>query len=486
MKPLFAILLLLCAIVSCSQFETLEITAYSPGNHEYGVEETTPIFIEFNNDVEKSDIETNFILSGDSGRMEGQFTWASGKKFFFVPRETLQRGNRYTMELPRTVRDTKGNRMEEQFLSEFYVGSDLERPSVTSSEPAYVEGGAENISTALDRIVIRFSEPMDTMKTERAFSLSPDVPGYFEWTDNDATMIYHLTSEMEYGTLYTVTVSTSAEDNAGNSLVQAYRMVFLTGSDFQCPEIVGVYDAAVIPPPYWDRNVITSVSRTVAIAVSFSEAMDRTSVESAFSLTPGVNGSFTWNPASDRMEFTPEEPLAEDSVYTIRISSSAKDQNGRRTNGDYDLSVRTNAENSLHIAPGVVSGSNDGSTFMPLFAGSPAVWPVDINLGSPVSGTDYDYFIKIQFKRGTTEPVAMDQYSIFDNLLPPESFGAPGEPVIKDVTWNTGATELTIVLSRLNKDILYRFTISGGEYGIMDEFGNTMEDNFVFEFRDDN
>nr|HPJ39510.1 hypothetical protein [Spirochaetota bacterium] len=65
MKPLFAILLLLCAIVSCSQFETLEITAYSPGNHEYGVEETTPIFIEFNNDVEKSDIETNFILSGD-------------------------------------------------------------------------------------------------------------------------------------------------------------------------------------------------------------------------------------------------------------------------------------------------------------------------------------------------------------------------------------------------------------------------------------
>ena len=80
----------------------------------------------------------------------------------------------------------------------------------------------------------------------------------------------------------------------------------------------------------------------------------------------------------------------------------------------------------------------------------------------------------------------MDQYSIFDNLLPPESFGAPGEPVIKDVTWNTGATELTIVLSRLNKDILYRFTISGGEYGIMDEFGNTMEDNFVFEFRDDN
>lgn len=486
MKPLCGVVLLIASLISCAQFETLEVTAYSPGNHEYGVAESAPVFIAFNNDVEKSDIETNFVLAGDGGRMEGQFTWASGKKFFFVPREPLQRGNRYTMELPRTVRDTKGNRMEEQFLSEFYVGSDLERPSVTSSDPAYVEGGAENISTALDRIIIRFSEPMDTMKTERAFSLNPDVPGYFEWTDNDATMIYHLTSKPEYGTLYTVSVSTSAEDNAGNSLVQAYRMVFLTGSDFQCPEVAGIYDAAVIPPPYWNRDVITSVSRTIVIAVSFSEAMDRTTTESAFSITPGVHGSFAWNAASDRMEFAPEEPLAEDSVYTIRISSSAKDLNGRRLNDDYDLSIKTSAENSLHITPGTVAGSKDESSFGDLFTGTPSEWPLKINLGDPVSGSDYDYYFRIKFKRGSTEPVAMDQYSIFDNILPPEGFGAPSEPIIKDIAWNTEATELTIVLSRLNKNILYRFTVTGGDYGIKDVYGNTMKENFVFEFMDEN
>lgn len=486
MKPLYTILLLLCAIVSCSQFETLEITAYSPGNHAYGVEENAPVFIEFNNDVEKSDVESNFVLAGDSGRMEGQFNWASEKKFFFVPRETLRRGNRYTMELPRTIRDTKGNRMEEQFLSEFYIGSDLERPSVSSSEPAYVEGGAENISTALDRIIVRFSEPMNTMKTERAFSLNPDVSGYFEWTDNDATMIYHLTSELEYGTLYTVSVSTAAEDNAGNSMVQAYRLAFLTGSDFQCPEVLGIFDASIIPPPFWDRDVITSVSRTAAIAVSFSEAMDRTATESAFSLTPGVEGTFSWNPSSDRLEFTPEEPLAEDSVYTIRISSSAKDQNGRRLNDDYDLSIRTSAENSLHIEPGNVQGYADVEDLKDLFYGAPTSWPVKIDLGSPVAGVDYNYYFRIHFKRGSTEPVSMDPYSVFDNLLPPEGFGAVSEPIIKDVTWNTGETELTVILSRLNKGILYRFTITGGEYGIMDEYGNTMKENFLFEFKDDN
>jgi hypothetical protein len=66
------------------------------------------------------------------------------------------------------------------------------------------------------------------------------------------------------------------------------------------------------------------------IEVSFSEPMDQSSVEGAFSVTPGVTGTFAWNSDSRAVKFIPSGPLAPDTTYTVVIGAGARDVAGNQ------------------------------------------------------------------------------------------------------------------------------------------------------------
>ncbi len=347
----------LAVMVSCADFEPLEVVSHHPANHQYGVLNDAVVCMEFNNPVNRSDVESNFTLAGSGGRSGGTFAWTSERAFTFTPFSDFETGTRYVMELPRSVRDAKGNTMSESFLSDFYAGEDIEKPRVLSSSPIYTEGGTMNISTDLPFIALDFSEPMDRMAAEAAFSLSPDAPGYFSWNADDTRLEFVLTAPLEYGRRYTAALSASAADPAGNTLEQEYLVVFVTGDDFIQPEIVGICDDDSLPPPYWDADIINEgVSRGTALRVDFSEPMDRISAEGAFSLSPAISGTFSWRDGERTMVFRPEKDLSSDTVYTVRVSASAQDLNGRRLRDPLDIAFRTSAAGSKNIRLATISG----------------------------------------------------------------------------------------------------------------------------------
>ncbi|MEA3281418.1 MAG: Ig-like domain-containing protein [Euryarchaeota archaeon] len=70
----------------------------------------------------------------------------------------------------------------------------------------------------------------------------------------------------------------------------------------------------------------TGVMVTTDVAVTFDEAMNQTSAEGAFSITPDVAGAFSWS--EDIMTFTPGADLADNTTYDITISTGAKDLAG--------------------------------------------------------------------------------------------------------------------------------------------------------------
>lgn len=483
--------------ISCEKnFETLRIISSSPGNHSTGILPGFYAEIEFNSDVNKTDIEDNFIITGKSD-VPGVFNWISDRKFRFVPSNPVTATGRYIMEMPRSVRDTDGNVMESDFISDFYIGTDFVIPEVTASIPPFTSGAAVNIPVD-QTITIDFSKSMNRESIESSFSISPDVPGYFAWSESIpgiaySRVTYTLLSSMTYGRLYTFTVSAGGTDITGNSLGSDYRVNFITGNDFIPPWAAGIYDAAIIPG-YWVQGTLNDgVTRDVHIAVDFSEAMDRISVEGAFSITPSVQGNFEWD-SDAKIIFIPLSPLDPETNYQVYIDKSAMDVNGLKLNQVYAVEIRTGAPGSLYVKCGNISGSSDGVTYNLLSAGIPAPssWPLIISMGAASNQT---YYLMIQFVSVLSPytPVDMNKYSVMNNTVVETFKSDPGSSVnnasITDITWPDNSTVIFKINPMTNKLLghspaLYRVRLGGGLNGIMDSNGNYPVKDIVIDFRE--
>jgi hypothetical protein len=77
----------------------------------------------------------------------------------------------------------------------------------------------------------------------------------------------------------------------------------------------------------------------VSINITFNIAMDRSTVEDAFSISPEVNGTFIWN--EDTMTFNPEGELSQDTKYEVSLSNEASDIYGRTLEKDMEFDFRT-------------------------------------------------------------------------------------------------------------------------------------------------
>jgi len=114
-----------------------------------------------------------------------------------------------------------------------------------------------------------------------------------------------------------VSVTAGATDTAGNGLSPALASTFTTG---QQPDLT--------PPTVYATSPVdgaNNVAVDAPIAVTFSEAMDTTSVESAFRVTPATPGSFNWSDNSTTVTFTPAAALQYDTSYRVTIGETAHD-----------------------------------------------------------------------------------------------------------------------------------------------------------------
>src|SRR5207245_11104399 len=85
----------------------------------------------------------------------------------------------------------------------------------------------------------------------------------------------------------------------------------------------------VLPPSVTDtRPVGSNTNLTPWIFVTFTEPMNRTSVEAAFSITPAIDGAFMWSSDSRVMTFVPARDLDSGATYFVVIDPIARDLAG--------------------------------------------------------------------------------------------------------------------------------------------------------------
>lgn len=181
----------------------------------------------------------------------------------------------------------------------------------------------------------------------------------------DSTALFSPSANFLPNTTYTATLKTGVKDAAGTTLASNYVWTFTTGA---APDVTK--PTATLTDPL---NNATGVTLDHLVVVTFSEAMDATSITPVtFTLKQGttaVAGLVTY--AASKATFTPSSALSSNTVYTATITTGAKDLAGNTIAANYLFSFTTkdtsppivNATDPLNNATGVATNKAVTLTF---------------------------------------------------------------------------------------------------------------------------
>ncbi len=473
----FYVFFLIILINNCSKLgidlDPPEIIDYYPHHNSYGIPESASVWIEFSEPMDTVSVENNFLFTADGISVKGKFKWIQdNKKVYFIPDKNLSPGKTYSVSLTRDAKDVTGNSLVKDLLFSFYVGNDTSTPCITSTLP-------QNLSTNIpvdSDIYIYFSEPMDIKSVQDNFSISPSVNGIFYWQNNNTVLHYHIPLPLEPATRYIVTIDADASDVAGIKLSQKFTFSFITGNSYSIPYVLGVYRYGDTREPlsvrFW-TNYQSSISKFVTIAVAFSKPMSHVDTESAFSLTPSVNGSFTWVSSSNNIDtliFSPSSPLLPDTTYKLSINSTAMDSDGFNLLDDFELHFVVNNTDSHYLKITNIT-ANDGTKLLP-----DVINEVDLN-----SAETNTFVIKFNL----IPPDKLD-ISSFQNNVTISRISGWGDSsysgAIFDISYNPDFTEVYLKLGDLSTNNYYKLSFTGGESGIRDYYQNYMKENIEIIF----
>jgi hypothetical protein len=190
------------------------------------------------------------------------------------------------------------------------VEPDLGAPDVVTGPPSIVSTSPANEAKDVvvdSSVIIEFSKPMN--RTSVTVTFAPPLPVRpATWSLGSETLTLTPQTAFAASTMYTVTVAGS--DAAGAALTGSKTFAFLTGTppDMTAPTIMATTPAAGA----------TGVALKTAIAITFSEAMDPTTVTAKLGDEPldlTFNAAGTIATAGDA-EFKPA------TMYTVTVAGS--------------------------------------------------------------------------------------------------------------------------------------------------------------------
>ncbi|MFO0600202.1 MAG: Ig-like domain-containing protein [Myxococcaceae bacterium] len=317
--------------------------------------DTTPQLV-FSEPMNPATLDVQFTPGWDPGTP----VWSNGNRTvdFPMPAAKLQADTAYAWTINAT--DVAGNPLAPTTLGfRTAVPPDTTPPTVVSTSP-------NNLATGIPQntvIEVSFSEPMNKAVTEAAFSTNPAVTcTSFTWNAQGTLLDCNHAAQLTASTSYTVTINNGAKDLAGNNMAAPYQFSFTTAAapDTTPPTVSStnpVNNAIGVP-----RSTGLFRNNPTTISITFSEAMNNSSVQGAFSITSptGFNGgTFSWN--NRTVTYTPPAYFPYGQVVTFQIGTGATDLAGNHLAATYTSSFRVKriAQNVYFYLSGT---TNSGGT----------------------------------------------------------------------------------------------------------------------------
>ena len=209
--------------------------------------------------------------------------------------------------------------------------SALLRPSIVSSNPA---GNGGNYPGNLD-IYADFNVAMDTEATRNAFSVTgaASPSGITQW-DGDRRIKFTLDEDLVSGNSYLMKVGSNAKSKDGYLMNIDHLVYFTVGSTIEGPTVVSTTPA--------DNDQAVDVGSSIRLV--FSRAMDQSSTESAFSVSPSASGAFAWDADGLGFTYTPYTDLTFATTYSVTLGVSATDTEGIPLASSYNFSFQAGTD----------------------------------------------------------------------------------------------------------------------------------------------
>ena len=328
-----------------------------------------------------------------------------------------------------TVRDlTEG---EEVWLPVTLYPLDEISPTVSSVSPANNAAGAA-INTA---ITAAFSEIMySSMITTDTFTLKDSsdnaISGTVTYSDTTAT--FTPSSNLSYSTTYTATITTDAEDYAGNNITSDYTWSFTTGS---APDTTAPTVSSTSP-----ASGATGIAINTSITATFSETIDTSTITTATFTVGGATGTVTYSGTT--ATFTPSSNLSYSTTYTATLTTGVKDSAGNAMAANYTWQFTT--------------GSAPDTTAPTVSSTSPASGATGIAINTSITATFSETI--------DTSTITTATFTVG---------GATGT-----VTYS-GTTATFTPSSNLSYSTTYTATLTTG---VKDSAGNAMAANYTWQF----
>ncbi len=198
-----------------------EIISTNPNDNAEDVSITTTISITFSEEMNKQSVEDAISAPFSHGTP----SW-SGNTITLDPTSNLDYLTDYAVTIGTSAKDTAGNSLSSIFSFSFTTEEEpMGPPEITQTNPS---NGATDIDIK-KKVSITFSKEMDHESVEG--SIDCDFNYYETW--DGFTITLNPTSDLDYSTLYIVTVDTTAEDTKGNHLSSSYTFSFTTEDEPQ-------------------------------------------------------------------------------------------------------------------------------------------------------------------------------------------------------------------------------------------------------------
>jgi hypothetical protein len=447
MKKLFLLIslfLLMSLMIGCSSLgnpspdsTSPKVSSATPPNNDTNVAVKATISVTFSETMNQSSAQNAFtVVNASADAVSGSFSW-SGNTMTFTPDTQFDYNTKYTCTIGVGAEDSAGNTLASLYTWSFtsLYSDDTTQPEVSSVTPSNNDTNVAVKAT----ISVTFNEAMDESSAQNAFTMvsasASSVSGNFSWIGK--VMIFTPATALAANTTYTCTEGTGAEDLTGNLLASAKTWSFTTGS----PDSDTFAPTVIFTVPDDDA---TAVLVSSSISVTFSEAMNTSSAQNAFTVVDpsdnAVSGSFSpWS--GNTMIFTPDTSLSNNTKYTGTVGTGAKDQADNQMTALHTWSFTT-----IHLPPTVVS-----------------VFPSDGATNVPVSST-----LSATFSQPMYKP------SIEDGGVACPGLGGGA------ITWNGDGTTATFTPSAsLSSSTTYACTINTG---VRDLDGNYLAESYSWSF----